>query len=1098
MPACRRQFYVVAGIVHLSRRKIGALRRHVGRAGAFFGSVIFLFLSLPAAAPALADCQPASPVSGQTVTCSGTDNNGFQAGGGVNQLTVNVQTSATVNNIGGIAISVNDLNAVTNNGAVNAGDDGTGISAGNNNIITNAATGTITVGDSVSVSVFGIVVGDNNTVVNLGAIQVGTQLGCGCVAGISAGSNNIITNVGPITGGDFAAGIEVVDGNTITNSGAISVGLGGVGISAATGNTITNAAGGIITVGDSPGFGASGIAVLDNNIVTNLGTIQVGSTPGFGLPASGILGNNGNTITNAGSITGSDFAAGVFVQDGNTITNSGRITFGQDSVGIFAQDNNTITNAAGGVITVGDAVFVGAFGIAARDGNIITNLGQITVGTTCGCLDMAGIAAENGNTIVNGGRIVGGDNSAGILALDNNQISNTGAITLGNAVLGDVTGIRADFDNTITHSGTIVVGSGDLFSGTTARGIDVLDGNTITITGTGRITAGSAAVGIRAGNDNVITNNGIISVGSFSTGVELGSDNTFTNNGTVRAGASGASVITCFCEVNNTVTNNGTLDGQISLAGSGHSVINNGLITVTDPGSPVGVPHIIDGSFTQSAAGTLALRVDNTGLSDNLTTTTANLGGTLRAVVQPGLYGATTFYPGVVVATDPIATTFAQVTSSSVFLTAIATYNPNSVDLTLNRVPFGSVTGATQNQRNVGNYLEQNYSTGLTGNAAAFFIALLQSPSLGVLDQLSGAGVTGAQQGAFNAGMMFSKVMFDQVWSWLGGGGLGSNDFSPESTLLWYAADDKKPARPEYKAFAAIRPESGAFRPQRWRTWATGFGGSQSLSGDPVIGSFDASNRTVGAAGGFDYQVSPNLLIGFAAAGTSTDFSVPGLSTSGRLEAGHLGVYGVYRWGATHVAGTLSYSRFTNDTTRTITGVGPTETAKGRFDSDQFGGRLQVGHQFFFDRFAVTPFAAVQYLQLWQHAFTETSFVGGGVPGILGLSFQSRTISSLPTFLGAEVNTRIAVAHGAVWAPFVRASWVHEFMPDRTVAAAMSILPTGTFIVDGPRAARDAARIEAGGNFYVTRNMAIFANFTGEYSAHTSSNAGTGGIRVNW
>jgi outer membrane autotransporter protein len=146
----------------------------------------------------------------------------------------------------------------------------------------------------------------------------------------------------------------------------------------------------------------------------------------------------------------------------------------------------------------------------------------------------------------------------------------------------------------------------------------------------------------------------------------------------------------------------------------------------------------------------------------------------------------------------------------------------------------------------------------------------------------------------------------------------------------------------------------------------------------------------------------------------------------------------------------------------------------------------------------VTPFAAVQYTQLWQRAYTESSSAGFGVPGILGLSFQSRSISSLPTFLGAEINTRIAAAHGAVWAPYVRASWVHEFMPDRSIAAAMSILPTGTFIVDGPRAASDAARIEAGSHFYLTRNVALFANFIGEYSSRTSSNAGNGGLRVSW
>jgi uncharacterized protein with beta-barrel porin domain len=44
----------------------------------------------------------------------------------------------------------------------------------------------------------------------------------------------------------------------------------------------------------------------------------------------------------------------------------------------------------------------------------------------------------------------------------------------------------------------------------------------------------------------------------------------------------------------------------------------------------------------------------------------------------------------------------------------------------------------------------------------------------------------------------------------------------------------------------------------------------------------------------------------------------------------------------------------------------------------QFGGRLQAGYKFAFDRFAVTPFLAVQYLQLWQSGYAETSFTAAG------------------------------------------------------------------------------------------------------------------------
>jgi uncharacterized protein with beta-barrel porin domain len=1081
----------VAGSVKSVRAVFRRLREEGGRRVArlwLAAAAVGLAISLLPAAPAFADCQPDPAATGQTVTCSGTDNNGFAAGAGVNQLTVNVLTGATVNNIAVnvTAIQLNDTNVVTNAGAINAtGDDSTGISAGSGNTITNAATGVITVGNAVTVGAFGIVVVDNNIVTNLGTIQLGSSCGCAPLigisannnntitnvgpisggdglTGISAGNNNNITNLGPITGGNFGAGISVGDNNlNVINRGAITFGTASVGISGATNNVITNDVGGIITVGDSIGFGGAGIAVQVNNTVTNLGTIRVGSTVGgFGLPAAGILGDSNNNITNVGSIAGGSAAAGIFVLDNNTIANRGSIVVGDDGAGIFAQDNNTITNAAGATITAGNASFLGAAGIVVGFNNVVTNLGTIVVGDSCGCIEAIGIKADSGNTIVNGGTIRGGN----------------GAAFLPNSVIG----------------------------------IDVFDGNAIT--NNGSIIVGNFAIGIRTGNDNNpsfitnggITNNGTIIVGNFSTGVELGTNNLFTNNGLVRAGAQGFSVLSCGCSQDNLVTNNGTLDGMINLDGSGgHVLTNNGLITITDPGTPVGAGHFIAGDFIQSAAGTLALRVNSAGVSDLLTVTNATLGGTLRAIVQPGLYGPTTYYAGVVSASNPIGTQFTQATSSSVFFTATAIYdpntvNPNSVDLLLSRIPFGSVPGETQNQRNVGSYLEQNYSTALTGNAAAFFGNLLTSPSRAVLDNLSGEGTVGTQHAALNTGNLFTKTMLDQVLSFLGGGGTpGTGDFNPDSTLLQYAAVEKV-KRPEYKAFAAIRPQSGVFEPRRLRAWMSAFGGTQSLNGDPVIGSADASNRTFGAAGGFDYQVTPDLMVGFAGAGSTSTFSVPGRATNGTLEGGHVGLYGVYRWGAAYLAGTLSYSHFSNDTYRTITGVGPTETARGQFGSDQFGGRLQTGYKFAFDRFAVTPFAAVQYLQLWQRGYSEASFTTAGAPGILGLTFQSRAISSLPTFLGAQVDARFAFAHGVTFAPFVRASWVHEFMPDRNVAAALGILPTGTFIVDGPRAAADAARIEAGGNLYVTRNVAFFGNFIGEYSGSTSSSAGNGGLRVTW
>jgi hypothetical protein len=93
--------------------------------------------------PAKAQCAPDPASSGQTVTCS-NDANGFDSGG-VNNLTVNVLPGAVVNDNGTAGIAVSDFSVVTNNGTIAAASGATGIFAGQNNAITNTATGTITV-----------------------------------------------------------------------------------------------------------------------------------------------------------------------------------------------------------------------------------------------------------------------------------------------------------------------------------------------------------------------------------------------------------------------------------------------------------------------------------------------------------------------------------------------------------------------------------------------------------------------------------------------------------------------------------------------------------------------------------------------------------------------------------------------------------------------------------------------------------------------------------------------------------------------------------------------------------------------------------------
>ena len=302
-----------------------------------------------------------------------------------------------------------------------------------------------------------------------------------------------------------------------------------------------------------------------------------------------------------------------------------------------------------------------------------------------------------------------------------------------------------------------------------------------------------------------------------------------------------------------------------------------------------------------------------------------------------------------------------------------------------------------------------------------------------------------------------------------------------------------KPLAPVFKAMPIRTP---AIEP--WRAWATGFDGSWRLDGEADPGCAGLRHDTGGGAAGLDYQASANLLLGVAAGGSASTFSVPDRATSGTLDGAHFGTYAVTRAGPLYAAGALAFNAFDNKTNRTIAGVGTTELATGRFNSNMLSGRFELGYKQAFNGLAVTPFAAVQFAELWQAGYSEASTTVTGAPGILGLSYAPRNVSSLPTFLGAQVDTRVPLANGTMWSPYARVSWVHEFDPVREITASFIALPVTGFSVDGPRAARDALRIDAGSKIAISKSAALFSNFEGEFSNRSQMYAGKGGVKFSW
>jgi outer membrane autotransporter protein len=500
------------------------------------------------------------------------------------------------------------------------------------------------------------------------------------------------------------------------------------------------------------------------------------------------------------------------------------------------------------------------------------------------------------------------------------------------------------------------------------------------------------------------------------------------------------------------------------------------------------------GTYTQTG-GLLQYQLTPGGSGRIEVVNTATLGGTLGVAVTPGLYGLSTQYR--LLTAGEVKGTFAQFLSTppSAFLSLSApSYTGTSVDLTLTRTPFGAVAGLTRNQQAVGNALEGAYRTTFTGAPATLYTNLLMTGTPNSLSQLSGEGITAAQNTAFATGRMFDSLMMDQGAFWRSGETADSEGVTFREAPLAYAPEKRKPAAPVFKELKAPPP---AYQPRTWRVWTGGFGGVQSFNGDAVVGSADARTSAAGGAMGFDYQLDPTRLVGVAVGGSESHFSVPDRATSGDLLGGHVGAYGVQTWGTLYAAGVLSYSRLDNDVRRTIAGIGPAETATGRFASDLVGARLEVGRSYALQWLNVTPFAAVQTSTLWQHGFSETS-TAAGLPGVLGLASQSQTTTSLPTFLGVQLDTRLALANGTVWSPFLRAAWVHEFNPDRSIANSFVSIPGTLFAVDGARAWSDALKVNAGSRLALNQYASLFASFDGEFANSGQSYTGRGGIRFGW
>ena len=772
-----------------------------------------------------------------------------------------------------------------------------------------------------------------------------------------------------------------------------------------------------------------------------------------------------------------------------TLNNSGAITIqstspapgglGSQAIDATATGNLTVINTGALSATAtgtGEARGISALQFPTATGTVtVMNSGPITVSAS-GLGVAVGISGGGGQTtnLTNSSTITATGTGNGLVA---GIVADTGLITCSG---GFCTATAANGVSNVTNTGSIVVNgaSGEgIFvstSSTTFGSANVMNLGTITVNGPGASAIGGfiSTVPVVCPIATCIFGNGLLSI---------------SNAGTITAGP-GAFLFFSFPGTNplNQVTNTGTLDGQLrdptipTASFIQSDLTNSGLLTISYPGA--GLAQIVDGKFTQTASGTLGLRINAAGQHDFLTAQSVSLAGTLLAINQPGTYANVTFYPGVVQSAAPITTKFDSVAlaNASAFFMATATYNPNTVDLTVTRQQFGLLPGLTFNERAVGAALETGFEAGAaSGRGGALYTALfgLQNVQQAAFayDQLSGEIYATAQTVMLDDQRYIRDAVLGRLrqaafagsgpLAALGAGGPMLAYAEPTDEALAYA-DAGRPKFPVKALPLAPTPE--------YTWWTQGVGAWGHIDGDGNAAA--ASRELAGAFTGVDRRLGDFWRVGLVGGFTDSSLNVSARASAANIDTGYFGAYAGATYGPWSLRSGATVGVSTISANRTILFPGFLDAAAARYDgvaSQVFG---EVGYAVALGRVAAEPFAGLAYVHLDTGSLTEAG-------GIAALTGKSATDDVGYSTLGARVATNYALANGMVLTPRASAAWQHAF-GSLTPIEALAFQSTGVgFDIAGLPIARDAALVEAALDLHVTRAATLGISYVGQLAS---------------
>jgi autotransporter-associated beta strand protein len=685
----------------------------------------------------------------------------------------------------------------------------------------------------------------------------------------------------------------------------------------------------------------------------------------------------------------------------------------------------------------------------------------------------------------------------------NSSAANATIVTSGNVFFDNASTaanahIEVDADGAVVFSGqstggtaSIVLAGGNLDiateeSGTTigslaGSGIVTLDNKALTVGSNDQTTSFGGSID---GPDGSLTKigNGTLTL--------TGTHNSYTGATTVSGGAlivDGSIALSSGVDVAGGATLGGigtvattTLQEGAFLApghDDGHGVLT-GKLTVA-------------GDLTFAGTSIYSVQVTPTDNTSTSVTGTATLhGATVNANFTPGAFVPKQF--AILTANDLTGKFGSLVTPGlSPMFTAALSYDPDNtkVFLTLSAVSSGggsnpgsgggssgggnpgsggglSFPGFNTNQNNVGNGIVNSFNL-MSGLSYGAFLMLTTPQSV---TQVSGETAVGTQQATFDAMNQFMSVLLDPT--------LGVRGGAPKDAM---AAMPRKAAPLSVEAFDS-----------RWGVWAAGFGGSQSTSGDNVLGSNKTTSNVFGSAVGVDYRFSPDTVAGFALAGGGTHFNVAN-GGSGNSDLFQAGAYVKHTEGAVFVAGALAYGWQDVTTNRNVSVFG-IDSLRGNFKTNAISGRLEGGYRVATAVGDITPYAAGQFTSYRLPSYMEQVAFGAGT---FALNYAGKDVTASRSELGLRGEKAVPMTDATLMLRG-RLAWAHDFNTDRNVQATFQALPGSAFVVNGATPAADTALTTVAAEMLWRNGWSASATADAQLSDTTHSYSGKGVVRYSW